>query len=89
MSIKNITNELLAQFEITYEEAKAEYDKYRECGFEEFEETKTYEVLDNIYEILGYDYLLYDELAKDEINGTSDLIDFMFEDNKKELRMKL
>jgi len=77
------------QFEIAYEEAKAEYDKYSECGFEKFEETKTYEVLDNIYEILGYDYLLYDELAKDEINGTSDLIDFMFEDNKKEFQMKL
>ena len=89
MSIENITNELLAQFEITYEEAKAEYNKYREYGFEEFEETKTYEVLDNIYEILGYDYLLYDELAKDEINGTSDLINFMFEDTKKEFHMKL
>ena len=85
MNIKSMINELLEQFELTYEKAKEEYDKYSRVDFENFEATKTYYAFDSIYEILGYDYLLYDELAKNEINGTSDLADYMFKDKKEVL----
>lgn len=85
MNIKSMINELLEQFDLTYGKAKEEYDKYSRVDFEDFEATKTYYAFDSIYEILGYDYLLYDELAKNEINGTSDLIDFMFKDKKEVL----
>ena len=85
MNIKSMINELLEQFDLTYGKVKEEYDKYSRVDFEDFEATKTYYAFDSIYEILGYDYLLYDELAKNEINGTSDLIDFMFKDKKEVL----
>lgn len=85
MDIKSKVNELLEQFELTYEKAKEEYDRYKRVDFEKFEDTKTYYAFDRIYEILGYDYLLYDELAKSEVSSTSDLIDFMLEDEKEVL----
>ncbi|MGP5096216.1 hypothetical protein [Staphylococcus equorum] len=85
MDIKSMVNELLEQFELTYEKAKEEYDRYKRVDFEKFEDTKTYYAFDRIYEILGYDYLLYDELAKSEVSSTSDLIDFMLEDEKEVL----
>lgn len=85
MDIKSMVNQLLEQFELTYEKAKEEYDRYKRVDFEKFEDTKTYYAFDRIYEILGYDYLLYDELAKSEVSSTSDLIDFMLEDEKEVL----
>lgn len=86
-NIKAISLELLEQQPYEYNDLLGVFEYFKENNFENIEHSKIYSISEDIYASLGYDYQLHDELAKNDINGTFDLIEMLFNNSKNPLEV--
>lgn len=81
-TIINITKNEIIENGATIQDLKTELNNYIKNDYEEidnisFDESQVYNVFDDIYATLGYEYNLYNELENANIQCTSDLIDYV------------